>query len=135
MAKVLIDPVITINSVDLSGSIASVTLTTTVADVTTTNFGSGGAVTRVAGLKDSSISIDFHNDWDASGVSATVGALVGSTTTVTVKPDSDATSATNPEYSMTVLVTEWPFVDGAVGDLASASVTWPVSGVITESTS
>ena len=44
MAKVLIDPVITINSVDLSGSIASVTLNTSVADVTTTNFGSNGAV-------------------------------------------------------------------------------------------
>jgi len=135
MAKVLIDPVITINSVDLSGSIASVTLNTSVADVTTTNFGSNGAVTRVGGLKDSSVSIEFHNDWDASGVSATISALVGSTTTVAVKPDSDATSATNPEYSMTVLVTEWPYIDGAVGDLASASVTWPVSGVITESTS
>jgi hypothetical protein len=36
---------------------------------------------------------------------------------------------------MTVLVTEWPLLNGAVGDLASASVTWPVSGSITTATS
>jgi len=34
-----------------------------------------------------------------------------------------------------VLITEWPLIDGAVGDLASASITWPVSGDITTATS
>jgi hypothetical protein len=36
---------------------------------------------------------------------------------------------------MTVLVTEWPILNGAVGDLAAADVTWPISGVITKSIS
>ena len=135
MAKVLVDPLIEINSVDLSGGVASVTLSTNVADVTTTNFGSSGNVTRVAGLKDSSISLEFHNDWSSSDVSQTISALVGSTTTVVVKPVNDTTTATNPSYTMTVLVTEWPYLDGAVGDLATASVTWPVTGAITEATS
>ena len=135
MAKVLTDPVIEINSVDLSGNIASVTLQSSVADVTTTNFGSGGNVTRVAGLTDNSVSLEFHNDWEAASVSATISPLVGGTTSITVHPSGSTTSATNPSYTFTVLVTEWPYIDGAVGDLATASVTWPISGAINEATS
>jgi len=31
------------------------------------------------------------------------------------------------------LVSEWTPLNGAVGELATASVTWPISGVITKS--
>jgi hypothetical protein len=33
-----------------------------------------------------------------------------------------------------VLVTEWTPLNGTVGDLSTASVTWPVSGVIARGT-
>lgn len=135
MAKfVLNNPEITINSVDLSDHVASVTLTENYAEVATTAFGST-AVTRIAGLGDHSISLDFHEDFAAAEVHATISPLIGATTTVTVKPVNETTTATNPEFSATVLVTEWPLLNGSVGDLASASVTWPVSGTITTSTS
>ena len=135
MAKfVLTNPLIEINSVDLSDHIASVTVTESYADVATTAFGDS-AVTRVAGLGDHSISLDFHEDFAATEVHATIEPLIAGTTTVTVKPINETTSATNPSFSMTVLVTEWPLLSGAIGDLASASVTWPVSGSITKTTS
>lgn len=135
MAKfVLNNPEITINSVDLSDHVASVTLTENYAEVATTAFGST-AVTRIAGLGDHSISLDFHEDFAAAEVHATISPLIGATTTVTVKPVNETTTATNPEFSATVLVTEWPLLNGSVGDLASASVTWPVSGTITTATS
>ena len=135
MAKfVITNPEITIGGVDLSDHIASVTLTENYAEVATTAFGDT-AVTRIAGLGDHSLSLDFHEDFAASEVYATISPLIGSTTAVTIKPVNETTSATNPQFSATVLVTEWPLLSGAVGDLASASVTWPVSGAITTATS
>lgn len=131
---VLTNPLIEIGGVNLSDHVSSVTVNESYAEVATTAFGDT-AVTRIAGLGDHSVSLDFHEDFGASEVHATIAPLVSSTTTVTVKPVDEATSATNPSFSMTVLVTEWPLLNGSVGDLASASVTWPVSGSITTATS
>ena len=135
MAKVVLNNAsITINSIDLSDHIASVTITTEVADIPTTAFGAT-AIERVGGLKDNSVQLDFHQDFAASDVEATIYPLIGNTTTVVVKPTSGAVSATNPSYSMTALVTSWTPIAGAVGELLTASVTWPVSGEVTKATS
>jgi hypothetical protein len=135
MSKVVLnDASVTINSVDLSDHIASVTITTEVADIPTTAFGAT-AIERVGGLKDNSIQLDFHQDFAAADVEATIYPLIGTTTTVVVKPTSGAASATNPSYSMEALVTSWTPVAGAVGELLTASVTWPVSGEVTKATS
>ena len=131
---VLTNPVMTVGGVDLSDHIASVTLTESYAEVATTAFGDS-AVTRIAGLGDHSISLDFHEDFGAAEVHATIAPLIGATSTVSVKPVAGTTTATNPSFSATILVTEWPLLNGAVGDLASASVTWPISGSIATSTS
>jgi len=135
MAKfVLTNPEIEINSVSLADHVASVTVSESYSEVATTAFGDT-AVTRIAGLGDHSVSLDFHEDFSASEVHATIYPLLSGTTTLVVKPVNDTTSSTNPSYTMTVLVTEWPLLNGAVGDLATASVTWPVSGSITVATS
>lgn len=135
MAKlVLTNPAITVGGVDLADHVASVSLNQSFADVATTAFGST-AVTRVAGLGDHSVSLDFHEDFASGEVHATIAPVVGTVVAVTVKPINETTSATNPEYQFNVLVTEWPLLNGAVGDLASASVTWPVDGNITTATS
>jgi hypothetical protein len=52
-----------------------------------------------------------------------------------IKPVAGSTTATNPSYSFNALVSEWQPLSGAVGELATASVTWPVSGAITKATS
>lgn len=135
MAKfVLTNPAITINSVDLADRIASVSLNSTRAEVPTTAFGDE-AVTRIAGLGDNSITLSFHEDFASSEVHQTIYPLIGTTTSVVVKPVNATTATDNPSFTMTVLVTEWPILNGAVGDLAAADVTWPVSGLITKSIS
>jgi len=135
MAKfVLTNPSISVGGVQLEDHIASVSITESYSEVATTSFGDT-AVTRIAGLGDHSISLDFHEDFAATEVHSTIAPLVGGTTSIIVKPVNETTSATNPSFTMTVLVTEWPLLNGAVGDLATASVTWPVSGAITTATS
>jgi len=128
---VLTNAFITINSVNLSDHVASVTLTTNDDVVETTAFGST-ARTRIAGLGDNSVAIEFHQDYAASNVEATVYPLLGTTTSVVVKPNGATTAATNPSYTFTALVSEWTPLNGAVGELATASVTWPISGEVTK---
>jgi hypothetical protein len=130
MAKqVLTNPQIIVNGVDLSDHIDSVTLDESYADVDTTAFGSGSK-TRVAGLGDHKITLEFQQDFAASSVDATINPLIGGTATISVKPLSAATSTTNPGYSVTALITDWKPVDGKVGELLKSSVTWPVSGAV-----
>jgi len=128
---VLTDAKVTINSVNLSSFIASVSLSTTNDVVETSAFSSTAAKTRIAGLADNSVTLEFHQDYATSSVEATIYPLLGSTTTIVVSPTSTV-SATSPSYSFTALVSEWTPLNGGVGELATASVTWPVSGAITK---
>jgi hypothetical protein len=133
MAKlVLTNAYITINSVDLSTYISSVSLNVSEDVVETTGFGSTAARTRIAGLLDNSVTLEFMQDFATSTLEPTIYPLLGTTTTVVVKPVGSVTSATNPSYTFTALVSEWQPVSGAVGELATASVTWPISGTITK---
>ena len=131
---VLTDAKITINGVNLSTMGTSVTLNTTTDVVETTGFSSTPAKTRVAGLQDNSVTFEFAQDYGTSLVEATIYPLLGTTTTVVVSPTS-TTSATSPSYTFTCLVSEWQPLSGGVGELATASVTWPISGAITKATS
>tara|TARA_R110002110_G_scaffold394420_2_gene608555 strand:+ start:640 stop:1050 length:411 start_codon:yes stop_codon:yes gene_type:complete len=126
---------VTINSVDLTDHITSVSgFNETCTDLQTTAMGETN-VSRIGGLKDSSVSITFLNDFAASEVYITLAALLGTAVPVTITPTSAAVSATNPKKTGTCLVTELPFIDGSVGDLAEVSITWPVTGAISTVTS
>jgi hypothetical protein len=128
------DASVTINSVDLSDHIAQISFSESAAELDTTAMGDAN-VTRIGGLKDGSVTIEFHSDFASSEVYATLNPLLGTTTTVLVVPTTDPVAATNPSKSVSCLVTEVPFVDHSVGDLATISVTWPFSGVVTTATS
>lgn len=132
---VLTDVGVLINNVDLSDHVATVTINQNVDAVETTAFGDGGR-TRVGGLEDSSITLDFHQDFSADDVDATIAPLVGGTTTFEISPFGDDVAAAPdaPRYTGTVLLTEWTPLNGSIGDLSTASVTWPVSGVVTRET-
>jgi hypothetical protein len=124
---------ITIGTTVLSDSIASVTLDITADEVETTAFGSTYR-TRIGGLKDASVSFDFHQDFGAGSVDALLFPLMGSTVAVKIAPTSGTVTAVNPEYRFTALCTQYQPYAGAVGDLSTLSVTWPVSGEVVRGT-
>jgi hypothetical protein len=128
---VLTNAYITINGVNLSDHIASVTLTTTDDVIETTAFGTS-ARTRIGGLADNSVALEFHQDYATSSVEATIYPVIGTTTALVVKPNGATTAADNPSYTFSALVSEWTPLNGAVGELATASVTWPIDGNITK---
>lgn len=135
MAKfVATDVKTTINGVDFSSHIAAVTWEITADEIETTAFGGSGYRTRVAGLKDGSITIDFHQDFattTGAGVAAvdqTIWGLFGSVATVVSVPTSGSVSASNPSYSGVFLVSQTQPIASNVGDLATQSLTWPTAG-------
>jgi hypothetical protein len=124
---------ITINGTSFSASLAAATLDITAEEQDTTSFGSTFR-SRIGGLKDASLSLDFHQDFAAASVDATLFPLLGTQATVVIKPTAGTVSATNPTYTFNCLVTQYQPFASSVGDLATLSVSWPVSGEVTRAT-
>ena len=135
---VLTDASVVINGVNLSEYVTSIGLSTSEDVVDTTGMAAGGARTRVSGLADNSLTLEFNQDFAALGPEVSINALgsslVGTNTTVVIKPTASAVSVTNPSYSFSAVCAEWMPLSGAVGELSTVSVTWPISGVITKAT-
>jgi hypothetical protein len=131
---VLTNASVVFGSTDLSSYISSITLNSTFDIVETTAFGNT-AKTRVAGLADNSVTFEFHQDYATSAVEQTIYPLLGTAVSVVAKPVAGTTTAVNPQYTFSTLVSEWTPLNGSVGELATASVTWPISGAIAKATS
>jgi hypothetical protein len=126
--------VLTVNAVDLSTLVTSVTINRAFDELEVTALGDSGH-RFVKGLEASSISIDFLNDADTAKTLQTLQTTWGTNTVVTFKQAPGATAPSNPLYTMTCLVNNITPANGAVGDLSTQSVTWNVSGTIAVTTS
>lgn len=124
------DYVITVNSTDFSTNLNSAELTIESEDLETTAFGQGFR-TRIGGLKQASLSLQFMQDFGAGSVDEILHPILGTIATVVIKPQGTADpSATTPHYLANCLVTQYSPVASSVGDLATLSITWPVSGTV-----
>jgi hypothetical protein len=129
MARIVIqNAYVTFASNDISSYITSVSLSTTFDTVDTTGLGSVSR-TRVAGLGDNQVTFEFNQDFAAGAIEALVYPTLGTAVAVTIRPQG---TGTTPVYSFNALVSEWQPLSGAVGELATASVSWPISGAITK---
>lgn len=126
----LTDASITINSVALSSKANSVTVNYEIDSVEATAFGSGGHV-FIGGLQNNSVEIALMQDFASSQTEATIYPLVGTTTTVVIKPTSGAVSATNPSYTISAYLASHTPVAGGVGELAMTTLTL-TGGTITK---
>ena len=127
------DYFVSINGTDFSSSLNSVELSQEADDLETTAFGSSWR-TRIGGLKQASLTLNFMQDFGAGSVDATLNPLLGSIATVVIKPTSGTVTSTNPTFSMTALCTQYSPFSSSVGDIATLSVTWPVSGTVVRGT-
>jgi hypothetical protein len=120
---VLTNADITVNGVVLSDRANSVTLTYEIEAVETTSF--GGNRSFVGGLQNIAVEVEFMQDFAATEVEATIFPVVGTQTTVTVRPSSAATAVTNPLYTVsgTYLASHTP-VAGGVGELSMTSLSF-----------
>ena len=131
---VLTNASVTFASTDVSSYVSSITLSTSLDVFDTTSFGNT-ARTRVAGLADNQVTIEFFQDFGSGLLESIIYPTIGTSAAMVIKPVAGTTTATNPQYAFNALVSEWQPLSGAVGELATASVTWPISGAITKATS
>jgi hypothetical protein len=124
---------VTINGGTVSSSLASVELPIEIDEQETTAFGSEWR-TRIAGLKSGSITLEFHQDFAAGALDSILWPLLGTNATVVVIPTSGTVTSSNPSYTGSFLVTQYTPYASTVGDLATVSVSWPLTGALTRAT-
>ena len=128
------DASVTINSVDLSDHVKSVSINYGAENPGDTNMGDTTQI-AIGGLFTWSIDVEFSQDYAASKVDATLFSLVGSTTTILITPVSGAVSSTNPSFTGTGMLESYTGITGSVGDLATATATFVNAGTLVRATS
>jgi hypothetical protein len=121
--QVLTNASITAGGTDISALSNSVTLNYEFDSVEVTAFGGNHQFT--GGLQNNSVEISLMQDFAATKTEATIFPLVGTTTTLVIKPINTTTSTTNPTYTISnaYLAAHTP-VAGAVGELAMTTLTF-----------
>jgi hypothetical protein len=120
----LSNPVVTVNSVDLSDQCTAATFTHRVDQLEATAFGDTDRK-YVKGLGNHEVTLTLYMSYAATETYATLAALVGTTTTVRVQPSSPPDSATNPGFILTgAFLAELPVINASLGELATVDVTF-----------
>lgn len=118
----LSNPVVTVNSVDLSDQCSAATLTRTVEALESTAFG-GTARVYVGGLENNELTVTLYMSYAATETYATLATLVGTQTTVQVQPTSAVDSATNPKFILTGAYLETlPVLNASLGELSTIDI-------------
>jgi len=139
MAKQIINnPVIVLAGGTVSSSAAQCTIGVSFDDVDTTSFGSNGWHEGINGLGGGTFDVEWHQDFASGGIDGVVWALATAspgTAAVIVRPAGTAAIGTsNPQYSFSVVVSEWKPMDSAVGDLATVATSWKITGAVARAT-
>jgi hypothetical protein len=124
----LANPVVTVNSVDLTDQTTSATVTHRFDQLEATAFGDTDRK-YVKGLGNHEVTLSMYLSYASSETYATLAALVGTTTTVRVQPAAPPDGATNPGFILTgAFLAEMPVLNATMGELSTCDVTF-VGGV------
>lgn len=120
----LSSPVVTINAVDMSDQCSSAVLTRVIEALDASSFSSSSR-SYVAGMSNNTLTVTLYNSFAAAETYATLSALVGTQTTVKIKPTTAAASATNPEMVLTGAYLETlPLTNSQLGALDTIDITF-----------
>jgi hypothetical protein len=123
-----------INSVDLSDLVTAVTINRVFDELEVTAMGDSSHK-FVKGLESSTVTIDFLNDTAAGETLATLQAAWGTTVTAVFLQDKvAAVGATNPLYTVSLLINNTTDINGAVGDIGTQSITFTANSTIAVAT-
>jgi hypothetical protein len=130
----LSNPVVTVNTVDLTDQCTAATFTHRFDQLEATAFGDTDRK-FVKGLGNHEVTLSLYMSYAASETYATLAALVGTTTTITVKPSGGVASPTSPGFILTgAFLAELPVISANMGELSAVDVTF-VGGTYSVSTS
>ena len=120
----LSNPSITINAVDLSDQCTSAVINYVSEQLENTTF-SNTSRTFTAGLYSNTVTVTLYQSYSASETEASIYSLVGTTTTLVLKPASGAVSATNPSYTLTgAFLSAHTPINASLGELSTIDLTF-----------
>ena len=130
----LSNPVVTVNTVDLSDQCTAATFTHRFDSLEATSFGDT-ARNFVKGLGNHEITLSLYMSYAASETYATLFPLIGGKTVVTIKPTSAAESATNPKFILTDCYLEsLPVINASLGELSTYDVVFQGGALTVDTT-
>ena len=88
----------------------------------------------IGGIERPSVTLEVFNDFAASSVNSIFEDALGTKLALQLIPVSGTVTATNPRYSMSVLVAQWQPINGSIDAPMTASITLPVTA-LTKATS
>jgi hypothetical protein len=120
----LSNPIVSVNSVDISDQCTAATLNNRVDQLESTAFGDT-ARKYTAGLGNYEVTLSLYMSYASSETYATLSSLVGTTTNITITPASGSASATNPAITITgAFLAELPVINATMGELSTVDVTF-----------
>ena len=136
MPHVLTKAYLSVNSVDYSSSIKSLSMSMSVEELDASVMGSDTKISE-PGLKEFSLQAEFLTDFAASGLDKKLWDLwdARSKVPIEVRPDSGAVSTSNPKYTFKGFISSFDGLGGGHGELAMASVTIKNTTKLTRATS
>lgn len=132
--QVVTNAYLSIGGTDVSASLKSVSITRTADGVDVTTMNAGGDRSRLAGLKDWSLSAEFLNDFAAAALNSILFPLVGTSVAIEWRATNAVVSASNPKLSGTMVVTSFSPIGQSVGDAVAAPLQGVGSGALTLAT-
>jgi hypothetical protein len=129
----LTDVDFTLNSVDLSSDVASITLTTSRAVDSDTAMGDTSMSYIAGGVKSWSLSVTFNQDFAASDVDATLAAIEAGDAAVPIiiLPTSAGVGATNPKWTGNVILASYDPITGSHGAVHTVTAELTGTGNLT----
>jgi len=123
----LSNPALTINAVNLSDQCTSATITAVTQAQTSSAFGSTDSF-FVAGTTMNTFEVELYMSYAATETYATLAALVGTQTTVTISPTAAGLatpSATAPKFTLSNCYLEsLPLIDATFSELSKISLSF-----------
>jgi hypothetical protein len=124
-----------IGAVDITDHVTSATLTQSADELEVTALGDS-ARKYVAGLQTGTLDLEFLNDFAAANVCATLQSAIYTTVTAKLVPGPGTTiSATNPLYTVSILINNLTPIAGAAGEMSSSSLSFTCNSTIVQTTS
>jgi hypothetical protein len=129
---ILYNAVVTINSVDLTNRARKVSYSVGTNKQGSAAMGEVQDYSMPSTLLVKPITIEYYQDFAASNVYITHRTIwdARSSVVLTCKADSAADSATNPNFTITVFISDMDYVNGSRGDVHVNSVTYEPAGAI-----
>ncbi len=127
----LSNPTLTINAVDLTDQCTSAVINYVSEQLENTTF-SNTSRSFTSGLYSNSVTVTLYQSYAATETEASIYTLVGTTTTLVLKPSSAAVGATNPSYTLTgAFLSAHTPINASLGELSTIDLTFS-GGVLTK---